>query len=47
MTEPLPSNCDSRHFECKNKRCIGAYLICDGANDCGDNSDEVLGCDGT
>ena len=43
---PLPSNCDSSHFECKNSRCIHGYLLCDGANNCGDNSDETYGCNG-
>ena len=45
-SEPLPSNCDLSHFECSNKRCIHGYLLCDGTNDCGDNSDETLGCNG-
>ena len=43
---PLPSNCDSSHFECKNSRCIHGYLLCDGTNNCGDNSDETYGCNG-
>ena len=46
IVDPLAANCDSSHFQCINKRCIHAYLQCDGSDDCGDNSDESLGCNG-
>ena len=46
IIDPLAANCDSSHFQCINKRCIHAYLLCDGSDDCGDNSDESLGCNG-
>ena len=31
-------------FSCKNGNCILLSKYCDGANDCGDNSDESLDC---
>ena len=46
VLEPLPAKCDSSHFQCSNKRCIHAHLLCDGNDDCGDYSDETLGCNG-
>ena len=46
IVEPLTANCDSSHFQCGNKRCIHSYLLCDGSDDCGDNGDETLGCNG-
>lgn len=49
---PLPSfyfilfsACKHSHlFECINLRCIPAEFRCDGYNDCGDYSDEIIGC---
>ena len=34
------------YFRCKNKRCVPKSKVCDGYNDCLDNSDEVDGCKG-
>ena len=42
----MESNCHRKHFKCNNKRCAKASLVCDGKNDCGDNSDETVGCTG-
>ena len=30
------------YFKCKNDRCIHEDLTCDGADHCGDNSDETF-----
>ncbi|KAI0232930.1 hypothetical protein LSAT2_016795 [Lamellibrachia satsuma] len=38
--------CGSHEFRCLNEMCISADFVCDGVNDCLDNSDE-LGCDCT
>lgn len=35
---------DSSPYECANKMCVPDTWRCDGENDCGDSSDEVLGC---
>lgn len=32
--------CNEGKFECDNKRCIVESFVCDGDNDCIDNSDE-------
>ena len=42
----MDSNCHPKHFKCNNKECINASLVCDDKNDCGDNSDETIGCFG-
>ena len=28
-------------FQCANKKCVPYWWMCDGVNDCGDNSDEA------
>lgn len=33
-------NCQRGMFKCNNDHCINNTLVCDGQNDCGDNSDE-------
>ena len=34
------ANCDSDEFTCDNGECEPDYYVCDGYDDCGDNSDE-------
>ena len=43
--EKPPEACASTAFECDNKRCVLKNFLCDGDNDCMDNSDE-RGCAG-
>ena len=43
----LLGQCPLNHFQCKNKRCVQPSRICDGNNDCMDNTDEIDGCAGT
>ena len=38
--------CPVNSFRCNNKRCIQISRVCDGTNDCQDNSDEEEGCHG-
>ena len=38
------SECRDVEFSCDNGRCISPDLKCDGADDCGDNSDEWAAC---
>ena len=35
-------SCDRHQFLCNNKVCIPNLWKCNGKNDCGDNSDELL-----
>ncbi|KAJ8934130.1 hypothetical protein NQ314_013589 [Rhamnusium bicolor] len=34
------SNCNVDQFNCDNKKCIPVEFLCDGMDDCGDNTDE-------
>ena len=38
--------CLENQFTCSNKKCIQASGKCNGVNDCGDFSDEILPCTG-
>ena len=38
--------CPRNNFRCKNKRCIQSSRVCNGEDDCLDNSDEEEGCQG-
>ena len=40
------SVCEKNQFTCSNKRCVKSSSTCDGVNDCGDNSDEIIPCSG-
>ncbi|CAF4326849.1 unnamed protein product, partial [Rotaria sordida] len=47
---PLPvdpvqptGECGINEARCRNNRCIPRAFICDGKDDCGDNSDETCG----
>ena len=42
----LLGECPMNHFNCTNNRCVSHSGVCNGHNDCGDNSDEVQGCKG-
>ena len=37
-------NCNSDEFECNNGSCINNELLCNGVDNCGDNSDETQDC---
>ena len=38
--------CPLNQFTCGNKRCVSNSKTCDGVNDCGDHSDEIVPCSG-
>ena len=42
----LPSLCPLNHFQCSNGKCLKPHFMCNGNDDCGDESDEKLGCQG-
>ncbi|XP_041377055.1 low-density lipoprotein receptor-related protein 12-like [Gigantopelta aegis] len=35
---------DNGEFECTNAKCVADVVACDSYNNCGDNSDETIGC---
>ena len=46
MNSFIFKECPENYFQCSNSRCVQTSNICDGNDDCGDNSDEILPCDG-
>ena len=38
----MPQECNFTEFSCLNGECIRNIWVCDGFNDCGDNSDEEI-----
>ena len=40
-TDNCTGLCEENEFTCFNGECIDMSYVCDGINDCGDNSDEV------
>lgn len=39
--EDIVKTCSPSQFACTNGNCVSQSMVCDGNNDCGDNSDEV------
>ena len=42
-----PESCPKDQFLCSNGRCLDPLLLCNGKDDCGDDSDESTICSGT
>ena len=42
-----PKECPVNHYKCANDACVPNVWVCDGDNDCGDNSDELESCTST
>ena len=42
----IADTCDSDEFTCSNLKCRPESVVCDGNDDCGDNSDEEQDCGG-
>ena len=40
VTVSVKDECSFGQFQCDNKKCVGVHKLCNGRNDCGDNSDE-------
>ncbi|XP_054277887.1 very low-density lipoprotein receptor-like isoform X3 [Macrosteles quadrilineatus] len=40
MTPDMIQDCSLRQFKCNNTKCVQLTWMCDGEDDCGDNSDE-------
>ena len=36
----IAGNCTQFQYRCNNGNCVIGRLVCDGTNNCGDNSDE-------
>ena len=37
-------HCESDEFQCGNGICVLSSMVCDGDDNCGDESDELQGC---
>ena len=42
----LADMCPRENFLCANEKCVNASYLCNGKDDCGDNSDEGTICTG-
>ena len=36
------TSCLRDQFQCKNRKCISKFYLCNWSDDCGDNSDETF-----